>query len=419
MKNGTCHIRTGLAIVCAAALPATVWAQSNVTLYGTLLPFFDNFKTSGATAGAPAGGASQVSAASYTGVNQASRNRLTSGTSNFGLRGSEDLGNGLKAIFQIESGVPVDGSAGPNTFATRNSNVGLAGAWGTLFLGVWDTPYKVMTIDLGAVRGLNPFDLTLLGNPGFTVPATTTQSGRAATTADAAFNRRQGNSVQYWSPNFSGFSGRIAYSTNEGKTSASASAPSISPDLWSAGVRYDGGGLSVRYAYERHNDYFGLSQLGGGAAATLANSSSKDDAHVLVASYRFATNTRVAAVWERLNYRNDDTTAGNVERYRRNAWMIFLQQFFGPHQIFGEFSKAGDGSCSRVGGVACSTNGLGAKAWHVGYAYSLSKRTDLYTAYYRVDNEASASYTAFPPVPGVATPGADATGYGVGIIHSF
>ena len=73
------------------ALPLSASAQdAQFSVYGTLLPFVDNFRTTGATApglSPETGGASQVIAADYTGENLPNRFRVTSGTSNIGFRG--------------------------------------------------------------------------------------------------------------------------------------------------------------------------------------------------------------------------------------------------------------------------------------------------------------------------------------------
>jgi predicted porin len=67
---------------------------------------------------------------------------ISSNASRFGLKGSEDLGRGLKGIWQIESGVNLDEQTG--TLANRNSFVGLSGGWGTALLGNHDTPLKLV-----------------------------------------------------------------------------------------------------------------------------------------------------------------------------------------------------------------------------------------------------------------------------------
>lgn len=411
--------------VCAAGpliLPCASFADtSSVQLYGAFLPFLENARISGATAPglSPAsGGASQVPAAAYTGSNAASRNRMTSGTSNIGFRGSEELGGGLNAIFQVESGFALDGNSGPpGLFANRNSNVGLTGVWGTAFAGIWDTPYKWTTFHIAPLRGFNAFDYDIiLENPGFNVPGTTTQSGRTNAKPDAAFSRRQGNSIQYWTPELSGFSARIGYSVNEGK--ANVAGNSISPDLWSMAMSYDGDSLTLRYAYERHNDYFGLAQLGGSPGATSTNTSSKDEGNKVTAIYRLGA-ARLTGVYERLKYQASDSVPGAVTRYRRDAWFLGAQHRLGNHNVWAHYGKGDKGSCERVAGATCVTSGLGARQWTLGYGYSLSKRTDLFAAFYSIDNNQSASYGGILPVTPVPAPGADTRGLGLGMVHLF
>jgi len=287
-----------------------------------------------------------------------------------------------------------------------------------VFYGNWDTPYKAPLLAVGPLRGLSPFDNALTTSPGFNVPGTTTQSGRVNGKADAAFNRRQGNSVQYWSPDLSGLSFRLAYSVNEGRTVASAAAPSISPDILSGLVTYRSGPLVVSLGYERHNDYFGLSQLGGAAGATLTNASSHDEGQELVASWTFSTGTKVSGIVENLTYDTDDTVAGNVNQYKRTAWYALVQQRFGPHQLFASFGQASAGSCTKVGGAPASTDGLGGRQFSLGYTYSLSKAADLFVAYYGMNNDRSASYAVFPS-PGTVAPGASTKGFGLGLLYAF
>jgi len=407
----------------AMALPCIAFAQSTeVQIYGTLMPLVDNIKTSGATAAglSPAtGGATMVAAAAYTGDlgNLPARNRMTSGTSNLGFKGSYKINDDLKLIWQIESAVSPDGDA-PNAWSSRNSCLGLQGSWGTVFYGIWDTPYKYPILMVGALRGLNPWDNALTANPGFNTPGTTTQTGRANSAADAAFNRRQGNSIQYWTPNLNGFSARVAYSVNEGKTTATATVPSVSPDLYSLLLAYKVGSFNISYGYERHNDYFGLAQMGGSAGASATNTGSKDQGNELIAQYSFSTGTKISAIAEKLSYDTSDTVVGKVNHYERNAFYVLLQQRWGAHQLFGAYGKANAGSCTVVGGGPATANGLGGAQWSAGYTYSLGKNADVYTSVYGMNNDRSASYCNFPPVGRIA-PGASTTGFGLGILYTF
>ena len=121
--------------------------------------------------------------------------------------------------------------------------------------------------------------------------------------------------------------------------------------------------------------------------------------------------------WERLTYTSDDTVQGNVDRFAKDAWWVSVQPRFGPHQVWASYGQASAGSCERVGGLSCSTAGLGAKQWVVGWSYSLSKRTEVYGAYFQVINNTSAQYTTLPPL--FAAPGADTRGADIGVMHSF
>lgn len=409
-------------MVMAALLPAAASAlDGGVTVYGTLLPFLDNARVSNPTAPGltPAGGgASQVPAAAYTGVAVPQRFRLTSGTSNVGFKGGLDvLGEDLQVFFQVESAVSPDGDP-PNAWASRNSAVGLKGRFGRVLVGNWDTPYKWPLLLVGATRGLNPFDNSITANPGFGVPGTTTQGGRVNGKADAAFNRRQGNSLQYWTPEWNGLSARLAFGTNESKTSDTAGAPSVSPALYSGLVSWTSGPLVVRYAYERHEDYFGLSQLGGSPGATFTNRSSTDEGHEVIVQGSLPTGTRLSGVVERLSYENEERTAGAVRRFSRWAYYLLAQQRLGPHQLFGTFGQAEAGECSVEGGGPCTTRGLGAVQWNVGYVYSLAPAADVYAAYYETRNDRSASYGVVGG-PGTVAPGGDTRGVGVGLLFTF
>jgi predicted porin len=393
--------------------------DGEVTVYGTLLPFADNARIMGATTAAPSGGATQVAASAYTGGKIPARFRLTSGTSNLGFKGGMDLmGEDLQVFFQIENTISVDANDSPNAWAGRNTGVGLKGKFGRVLLGSWDTPYKSPTPAVGAIRGLNPFDNALVGAPGFGVPATTTQSGRGGGKADAAFNRRQGNSIQYWTPDLHGFSARLGVSLNETKTTATATAPTISPTIYSGVISYVNGPLTVRYAYERHQDYFGLSQLGGSAADTVANHASTDQGHLFVVQAALPTGTRLSGMGELLDYRNSDDTPGVVNGYRRLAFHALAQQRFGDHQLWASYGMAEKGKCKVAGGGACSTKGLGATQLALGYSYSIGKSFDLFASYYQLVNDRSASYGVVGG-PGTVAPGGDTRGMGIGFLYTF
>ena len=107
-----------LATLAALTAAATAHAQSNVTVYGLLDAGIDN--ASNATPG------------------KGSMTRVTSGgmnTSRWGFRGNEDLGNGLKAVFNLEGGILLDTGASDGVLFKRQANVGLEGNFGRVVVG--------------------------------------------------------------------------------------------------------------------------------------------------------------------------------------------------------------------------------------------------------------------------------------------
>jgi len=437
--------KIAVAVASAFALPLLAHADGNsLQIYGTINTDYETVRASGASPAAalPAG---QLGVAP-TGVNVPGRDRVTSNSSNIGFRGVEDLGAGMSAIFQVESAVGFDNQAtfGANTangtavgggWGTRNTRLGLAGPWGTAFLGQWDTPYKVLSgeVDPMYFTGI-AYTGAIIGTPGFGVGPVTNGNvtlNAAGTTlangANASFERRQGNSVQYWTPAYKGLSGRIAYSANESRTSDSAALAQMNPSIWGLNVAYEHGPLYLGYGYERHKDYFGLSALVPAAQAVPVAAagrspsvSSHDTGNKFVARYAIG-NTKLGLIYERLEYEQSNSAAAlaNFKSYDRDAFALTATHDLGRGTIRALYGKAMSGDCSLVGGAACSTNGLGAQQYSLGYSYSLSKRTDLYGFYTRVANESGATYQ-FANAAGIgAAAGASSSGYALGMRHSF
>jgi predicted porin len=417
-----------LHLLAAAALMSPLAAgalEGDVTIYGTFLPFADNARVVNPTPPGYGSGASLVPAAAYTGAAVPQRFRLTSGTSNLGFKGGLDvLGEDLQVFFQVESAVSPDGDA-PNAWASRNSAVGVKGRFGRLLAGNWDTPYKYPGLLNGVLRGLNPFDNAITGNPGFNVPGTVTASGYTNAKSDASFSRRQGNSVQYWSPTYLGLSVRLAASVDETKavpTAAGAAPPTLagpvtSPALYSGLLSWAQGPFSLSYAYELHQDYFGLKQLGANGPSTT-NRSSRDEGHEVAAQARLATGTRLAFTAERLSYANRDQAANAVDRYERYAIWALAMQKVAAHSVWLTAGKAGNGTCHLNGTAPCYTNGLAARTWSAGYSYAITQAADVYASYYETRNDHSGSYAVFPS-PGTVAPGGDTRGVGVGLLVTF
>ena len=419
------------AVIAGALVSGPASAQEGVQIYGTFNVDLERVDAHGATAAGtlPPG----FLGSNPTGVNIPARDRVTQNSSNIGFRGTEKITADLSAFFQVESAVAVD--AGSSSIASRNTALGMRTRWGTAFLGQWDLPYKTLS---GAVDPMYFTGITytgaIIGTPGFGVGPTTigapgtSGDGRTyANAANASFERRQGNSVQYWAPPFAGIAARFGYSVNENRSSSPAANP-VNPTIWSASLEYQPGIFYFAYAQERHHDYFGLDALVPAAQATTvalapgaASASSDDRGQKAIARVKIGA-TQLGVMVERLDYgkTRGASAAGAFSRYERDAYAVTLVQGVGAAgTIRGLVGKARNGKCERFDGSACDTSGLGARQLSLGYSYTFSRRTDAYLFYTRVANDVRGSYQ-FANAAGLgAAAGSTSVGYALGLRHTF
>lgn len=320
--------------------------------------------------------------------------RVSSNSSEFGIRGYEPLGDGNDVIFQVESRLFMD--TGGGQLAGRESYLGLQGAWGTAKIGHFLSPYD----DIQPIFGNLPTLTTSILSTG----ALWAQAYLGQALA-GGFDGRLPNSIRYDSPTMSGFNGSIQYSTAEG-------APTPNSGIISVGGYYNNGPLQVGLAYEVHN------KIRGTPDAPLT-----DTAFSVAAGYQFE-GFRLGAVYERLRY--DATPTTDITR---NFYGVGATIDAGPGLVFLYVGHAADGRGSaapgsNVGGLVKGVN-TGATQWELSYTYLLSSRTLLYTGYVKINNESNAAYTfdsnAYPvfcnayPNGNCGKPG----GFVLGAVHFF
>jgi predicted porin len=221
-----------LAVLAASGVAS---AQSTVTLYGLVDANLNSSKSTDVTG---------------TSVRQTKIDGSGFNTSRFGLKGSEDLGGGLKANFLLESGFDASTgaansytnpyTAGPNSTAVfgRQSWVGVSGAFGEVKLGKMWTPFD---------------DVKGSGAAGF-------DSGLFAPASNVwlsnNYSDRPGNAIYYATPDFSGFSAAAMYSLGENKTAAAKAG-----HIASVNVKYAAGPAFVALSHQEEK------QTGVGSAA--------------------------------------------------------------------------------------------------------------------------------------------------------
>ncbi len=335
-----------LAIATAFATPALA-DNANVNVYGVA------YLTADAISSNATGAVSKL--------------RINSNASRFGVKGSEDVGGGLKAIYQFEVQVDADGS-GSNGLGngTRNSGVGLEGDFGKVILGIWDTPFKSAHNKVELFGNTTSFTaLNLIGRAG----------------ASKNFNTRLKNQVQYWSPKADGVQGSISFAPDEAKT-----ATTNKSDLTLA-LTFDQDALYAAAAYERRPD------------ATTAGTT--DSGLRLVGKYNLGD------AWVGATFENFKVNTSATASYSQNNLELVGQYKLGADKFALSFAKAGKTAAANSGATQLALR----------YGHDFSKRTELFAAYTTLKNDAAINYDLNSS--GIGAAGDTKSVFGAGLIHSF
>jgi predicted porin len=364
-----------VAIATAFAAPAFA-ATSNVDVYGSINLSYENVDN---------------------GV--ADWNRMVTNNNSFiGFKGSEDLGGGMKAVWQLETNIQPDGSQSNAAdagvfYGTRNSFLGLAGGFGTVVAGTHDTPYKMATGSLDVFVGTLGDYNAIFGN--------------AAGNASAVFDLRTGNTIAYLSPKFGGFDVKAAYVSG---LEAAEPAGQNTASAYSLSGTYANGPLFVTAAYEKHNDVAGVTtaQACNVGATCLGSGTLSRDAIKLGAGYKFG-DLKLGAIYEKID--GDTGTA-----VAHDTWGVNAAYGIGAITLKASFATADD--IENAAGVEVANTG--ADMWALGVDYSLSKRTTVQLTYANMDNDSAGTWDLGQGQQVVnALAGAEVKGFSLGVKHTF
>ncbi len=335
-------------------------AENNVTLYGII--DLGLVHDSGSIAGVPTSGSSS---------------RLDSGVAagdRIGIKGTEDLGGGLKTNFVAETGFCADTTVngyctGANNFMGRQAWLNLSGNFGTVQAGRQYVPEFLMI--------LAPIDPFGMGSAG--------QAGNLFNPGVSAGNPRANNAVAYITPDMGGFTGVYAHSFGEvTNNSKSGAADTVAGS-------YANGPLYVAASYITANDAAGNS--GDGLKTSDVG-----------ASYDFG----VAKL--RGMYQVTKNSPNGITTTDASNWMIGASVPMG----------GGVGSHLAVSYIDHNdkmTANQDATQVAVGYYYGLSKMTTLYTVYGHINNKNGATFT--DGNAGSAGNGTGDSQFNLGVTHAF
>jgi predicted porin len=351
-----------LAVAGVVSAPAFA-ATSNVDVYGTIRMSLDSLDSKAA---------------------KTDKWSVNDQTSRIGFKGAEDLGGGLKAVWQIEqqinatngpldnyanvgvvtTGVPAtsptitDGAFGNGSL--RNTFVGLAGDFGTVIIGRHDTPYK-----LGGSADL------------FGDTSADSQKNGSGIIGRNGFDNRVSGTIAYISPTWSGF--HFAAATVPAERTLGSSGHGLT-DAYSLVAVYGNGPLKATLGHERLGNKLVDAVIVGADTASKA--------------------TKVNVAYQigdiGLGYTYERSTDGWVKATQKTdtAQLASINYAMGPINLMGQFGKFSDKQ----------TTAADLSRWTLGAAYNLSKRTNVYAAY-NMDNYGSG--------------GTDANTVTLGMNHSF
>jgi len=380
-----------LVALATLAVAAGASAQSSVTIYGAIDAGVYSLNHTSATTDSGAmiyGDSSLVS-------------------SIWGLRGSEDLGGGMKAIFNAESDIQTNnGGLNHNGLFRRAANLGLSADWGTVEAGVKINP----------IIATNAALMPVSGNSVSTVTST------AFSYADF-FTK---NALTYTSPTVLG--GLVAQiQRGFGNTTGDSTAGSVT--AWS--LNYTNGPLSLRAAAQDRKE-------GGTNASSNASISSSCGSTSVSATSPGLGTSQGACFNKRANILGASYVIGQFTIAAANIKSSNATALAGAYtdRTGNQFGVAYQLNAQTLLG-ASQTRAEGSTLTNMQARYDLSKRSTLYFNYGKSVNSADGKIN-FTPIalntggaPGVSLTNAagtaawggvtslDSAAYGVGMIHRF
>ncbi|MDT4820148.1 Outer membrane porin protein [compost metagenome] len=344
--------KTLLAAALLAGFAGAAQAADSVTLYGLIDAGVGYEKVK-------FGGNSQSRFGGVQGVSSGSR---------FGLRGTEDLGDGLRAVFTLEGGFgPMNGkSLQNNRLWGRQATVGLdSDSWGRLEFG------RQTNLASKYFGSIDPFSISY-------------NTANMGTTFSSANTMRLDNMVLYQTPSMGGFKAGVGYSFSADDSVSDTSQTGFETGnnnrVLTAGVQYVNGPLNLAAAYDRFNPT--NNRTSGKSAARIQE-------YIVGGSYDFEVVKLAAAFGQTRDgwFTGQGANAFGsgspeakgfgtnvaVSGFKASSYLVGLSvPLGGASNILASWQRADPDSDALTGDDATMN------VYSLGYTYNLSKRTNLY-----------------------------------------
>ena len=304
-----------------------------------------------------------------------SETNLSSNSSRLGFKGDHAINPSLKAFFQIEQQInfTTGNSSGGSDLATRDTFVGLAGDFGKVQVGRFDSPFKkargpanLFGDQVGDMR-----NLTRVG--------------------DGRFDERYDNTAQYTTPDFNGFSATVAYSVHEGVWAEQ----DHDSDSVSMALNYAAGPFEAALAYEQAEEDTTRGERDGIRAA---------------AAYNLTDAFKVVGFFQTVDH--DDPDEANRELWSSDTYGLGGEFKIAPATALKAMWMTRDADADNAD----------ADMWVVGVEHKLDKAVRVYANYAMIDNDDNSRQVPWKEARtassgGVA--GEEASGFSVGLRYDF
>ena len=388
-----------------AGLSTAAFAQTNVTIYGVadVSVQGDHVSQSLARTSKPSGGAFN----------------LKSNSSLIGFKGTEDLGNGLKGLFQMEYNVGLTGASGGATstnstvgdaqWALRDSYVGMNSKYGTVLGGYLSTPFRSALTSFDVMPGATGDGRieSLMGKVSFAGTIGASTESAALAYSGAANSSVRATALAYAMPTLYGFDGAIAFtgSNNNGNSNQTIATGTVSADgtkvssvsanamnALSLNLGWTGYGVNIKGAFQQAKlnvstpaivtfDTDGAANVYPVAPTNLQGLTS----YLVGASYTGLPGLKASVVYNRNTIGTNALGNIGAQKGSNNSVYVGASYRFGNNEP--RLSYQHQGGTSGLTNVSQN----GATQWTANWGYYLSKRTQVYGLISGITNAANAA----------------------------